>query len=124
MEQTTFEKLGIEYEERDGLLYPQITTPEDLPLGSVGKYGLLWISYMKENHYDRYRHCLRLGRLTAEACAVNEEAYRMLERIMERYLAERQPEDKSSTMGMWRLREQAKITVEEIVMADVVYHYR
>ena len=45
----------ILYEERDGLLYPVVDLPEDLPLGQVGKYGLLWLNYMKENHKERYR---------------------------------------------------------------------
>ena len=42
----------ILYKERDGLLYPVVDLPEDLPLGQAGKYGLLWLNYMKENHKE------------------------------------------------------------------------
>ncbi len=31
----------IVYEERDGILYPLLEVPEDVPLGQAGKYGLL-----------------------------------------------------------------------------------
>ena len=53
----------------------------------IGKYGHMWISYMKENHPDRYRHHIRMGQLYSNAQEVNEEAYEMLDRIMNQYLA-------------------------------------
>ena len=114
----------ILYEERDGLLYPVVDLPEDLPLGQVGKYGLLWLNYMKENHKERYRLLWRLGRLNRVACEVHEEAWEMLDEIMNKYLAKHLPEDSSSTMEMWRLREEAKRIGEEVVLKDIVYRSR
>ena len=58
---TIFEESGIAYEERDGLFYPNISMATENV--NVGKYGLLWMEYMKENAPDRYRNLLRFGRL-------------------------------------------------------------
>ena len=48
-------KINIPYVEKDGILYPLLTIPTDMKLSAVGKYGLLWLSYMKENHKGRFR---------------------------------------------------------------------
>ncbi len=114
----------ILYEERVGLLYPVVELPEDLPLGQVGKYGLLWLNYMKENHTERYRLLLRIGRLNKVACEVHEEAWEMLEEIIEKHLTKHLPENPSSTMEMWRLREEAKQIGEEVVFRDIIYRSR
>ena len=111
----------ILYEDRDGLLYPVVELPEDMSLGQVGKYGLLWLDYMKENHKERYRLLWRLGRLNRAASQVHEEAWEMLDEIMEKHLTKHLPEDPSSTMEMWRLREEAKQIGEEVVLRDIVY---
>ncbi|WP_242943042.1 TnpV protein [Eubacterium uniforme] len=79
---------------------------------------------MKENHKERYRLLWRIGRLYKVACQVHEEAWEMLDEIMEKRLAKHLPEDPSSTMKMWRLREEAKQIGEEMVLRDVVYRSR
>lgn len=68
-------RIKIPYVERDGILYPVLTIPKDMELSAVGKYGLLWLSYMKENHKQRYRTLARLGCINSQAHEVNEEAY-------------------------------------------------
>ena len=118
---TIFEELGIAYEERDGLFYPNISMATENV--NIGKYGLLWMEYMKENAPDRYRNLLRFGRLKKKASEVNEEAYEMLENIENKYLEKHKPVNPSSTMEMWKLREQARMVAEEEVLADIVYHY-
>ena len=117
-------KLNIPYEERDGILYPCITFSEDVPIGKVGKYGLMWITYMKENHDYRYRHLVRMGEVNLTAIEVDEEANAMADTIMKKYLKKHTPKDKSSTIEMWRLREQAKMMAEEVVLRNVVNRYR
>lgn len=118
---TIFEESGITCEEEDGLFYPDISTEtEDV---NVGKYGLLWMEYMKENAPDRYKSLLRFGRLKEKASEVNEEAYEMLESIENKYLEKHKPANPSSTMEMWKLREQARMVAEEEVLSAIVYHY-
>ena len=127
-----FEKLGGTYTEVDGILYPNIgmddtDTKSDMDLvvtsTDIGKYGHLWISYMKENHPDRYRHHIRLDQLLIKAKEVNEEAYEMLDRIVEKYLTKHKSENAHSTMEIWKLREQAKQLAEEVIYGEIVYKY-
>ena len=81
-ELSIFEAMGGTYRKVDGILYPNISECSDNTLSvtitDVGKYGLIWISYMKENHIDRYSHHIRMGLLQRKAQEVNEEAYEML----------------------------------------------
>ena len=121
-ELSTYEAMGGTYTEVDGVLYPNIKVSEGADVW-VGKYGLLWIAYMKSNHVERYRHHIRMGTLNIKAFEVNEEAYEMLEGIVNQYLANHKPQNSASTMEMWRLREQAKQMAEEVVLRDIVRQY-
>lgn len=127
-----FEKLGGTYTEVGGILYPNIgmddiDTKSDMGLvvtsTNIGKYGHLWISYMKENHPDRYRYHIRLGQLLIKAKEVNEEACEMLGKIVEKYLAKHKLDSEHSFMEMWKLREQAKQLSEEVIYGEIVYKY-
>ena len=64
------------------------------------------------------------GKLNAIAIEVDEEANEMADTIIEKYLREHIVEDTSSTMEMWRLREQARMVAEEVVLVDVINRYR
>ena len=121
-ELSTYEAMGGTYTEVNGVLYPNIVISEKADVW-VGKYGLLWMDYMKSNHAERYRHHIRMGTLNAKALEVNEEAYEMLEGIMSQYLAKHKLQNSASTMEMWRLREQAKQMAEEVVFRDIVRQY-
>ena len=116
-------KVVIHYVEKDGLLYPLISTGRDAELSAVGKYGLLWLSFMKENHRERFRTLTRLGCVNREAVSVNEEAFEMLETIMDKHIKKHPLDNPNSTMEMWKIREQAKTLAEEVVLNDIVYRY-
>lgn len=121
-ELSIYETMGGTYTEVDGVLYPDISVSEEADVWA-GKYGLLWIDYMKSNHAERYRHHIRMGTLNIKAFEVNEEAYEMLEGIVNRYLANHKPQNEDSTMEMWKLREQAKQMAEEFIIHDIVRQY-
>lgn len=114
----------IPYVEKDGIYYPVLVIPKDEKLSSVGKYGLLWLSYMKENHAGRLKTLRRLGSANRTAVQVNEEAYEMLDVIMNRYISNHTPDNRNSTMELWKIREQAVLIAEETVLGDIVYRYR
>ena len=131
-ELSLYEAMGGTYRSVDGILYPNIgmddvDTKSDMAsvvtTADIGKYGHLWITYMKENHPDRYRHHVRMGQLHIRAKEVNEEAYEMLDRIVGKYLAKHKPESAQSFMEMWKLREQAKQLAEEVIYGEIVYKY-
>ena len=129
-ELSLYEAIGGTYTEVNGILYPNISveakepnTDSVITSTDIGKYGHLWISYMKENHPDRYRHYVRMGQILIKAKEVNEEAYEMLDMVVEKYLAKHRPKDTHSTMEMWKLREQAKQLAEEVIYGEIVYKY-
>lgn len=47
-----YEAMGGTYTEVDGVFYPNIVVSEESDVW-VGKYGLLWIDYMKSNHAEK-----------------------------------------------------------------------
>ena len=131
-ELSLYEAMGGTYTEVDGIFYPntgmddtdtKTDTASVVTTADIGKYGHLWISYMKENYSDRYRHHIRMGQLQMKAKEVNEEAYEMLDGIVKKYLAKHKPGDTHSTMEMWKLREQAKQLAEEVIYGEIVYKY-
>ena len=122
MSETIAEALGIKYEEReDGLLYPILEYGEEEQI-DVGKYGYIWIQYMQENHNCDYRKLVREGKVNLTSAKINEEAYEMLGSIINKYLKKHKPKNPHSTMEMWKLRQQAQMQAEEIVLASVVYN--
>lgn len=50
MSKTTFEKLGIPYEKRDGIFYPVLVAGTEQADIDAGKYGRMWIKYMKDEY--------------------------------------------------------------------------
>ena len=131
-EESLFEAMGGTYRSVDGILYPNISflqermileTDDEGKCLDIGKYGLIWISFMKEIHPDRYRHHIRMGQLCIKAQEVNEEAYAILDTIMNQYLAKHKPKDSNSTLEMWKIREQAKMHAEEVIYGEIVYQY-
>ena len=121
-ELSIYEAMGGTYTEMDGVLYPNIVISEEADVW-VGKYGLLWMDYMKSNHAERCKHHIRMGTLNTKALEVNKEAYEMLEGIVNQYMAKHKPQNSASTMDMWRLREQSKQMAEEVVLSDIVRQY-
>lgn len=118
---TTFEKLGIEYKECDGYFYPVLSVSEEsVNHVSVGKYGRMWIAFMKSGHPDRYRSLVRFGRLQEKAAKVDEEAYELLECIESKWLNRHKPKNGNSFVEMYRLRMQARMMAEEVVLHQVV----
>ncbi|MFI3171806.1 MAG: TnpV protein [Eubacteriales bacterium] len=123
-ELTTFEKWGVEYEERDGLLYPLIFMDDDMvdhvPV-DIGKYGRAWVKYMETTH--PYRHMiLRNSQCLKDVAAeVNEEAYERLEQIEEEWLAKQDVHLVKDFMLKIQLRNQARMIAEEIIYDEIVH---
>ena len=72
MSKTTFEKLGIPYEEGDGIFYPVLVAGTEKADIDVGKYGRMWIKYIKEEYPMRYKSLVRFGELEERAYEVND----------------------------------------------------
>ena len=117
------EGLKLEYHQgTDGMLYPNIQL-EDTSEITLGKYGLIAMEYLKENHYERYRTMVRFGILKEKMKQIEEEANQLQDQLMKDYLKTHKPKNPSSTMEMWRIREQGMRMAEEIVLHQIVNRY-
>ena len=119
-EQTLFEKLGVRYREEDGILYPLISLEIKEENADIGKYGRIWMKYIQSEYPQRYRSMVRFGELLSKAIEVNEVAYELLEDIENEWLKKHKPKRKNTFMEMYRLRTQARMVAEEVVLHDVV----
>lgn len=119
-EQTLFEKLGVPYREKDGIFYPLITVEIKEEDADIGKYGRLWMKYIQSEYPQRYKSLVRFGELISKAIEVNEVAYELLEDIENEWLKKHKPKNKNSFTEMYRLRTQARLVAEEVVLHDVV----
>lgn len=120
-ELTLIEKMGVEFEERDGQFYPLMdgnASGEGVKMKDIGKYGHLWINFMKEAYPERYRSLVRFGLLEEKATAVNEETYELLCMMEEKLLKDSDVE--RSFTERYALRTQTRMLMEEIVMHEVV----
>ena len=114
----------LEYREVEGILYPVLEIPDETEnLAKLGKYGHQAMNYLKENEPARYKNLLRTGRMTEKMLEVEEEANQMMEQLQNDYLKKNRPQNPSSTMEMWKIRNQARMMAEEIVLRELVMKF-
>ena len=119
-----YEQMGGTYAEIDGIFYPNITLEDEIAEQNdfCGKYGDMWKKHMHDNRNADYRHYLFTGKLNEKAREINEQAYEMLDVIMNQYMNNyHKPDNPDSTIEMWKLREQAKMQVEEVIFHDIIF---
>lgn len=122
-ELSIFEQMGGTYTEVDGIFYPNLVIKPKKNV-MVGKYGIIWMSFMEEKYPMRYLELHLDGELRAKAAEINEEAREVLDTMMQAYLKKHKPKNPESTMEMWRLREQAKAIAEEFILEDIVCRFQ
>ena len=115
---------GLTYTEVDGVMYPDIAMPDETEdLKKLGKYGRMAMSYLMENEPARYKTLMRFGKMYEKMAAVEEEANQLYDQLEEQYLKKHKPQNPSSTMEMWKIREQAKMQAEEVVLHQIVMRF-
>ena len=124
MSKPTFEKLGIPYEERDGIFYPVLVAGTEQTDIEAGKYGRMWIKYIKEEYPMRYKSLVRFWELEERADEVNDTAYELLDDIEAKWLKKHKPKNPNSFTEHLQLRTQTRMMAEEIVIMDVVMQFR
>ena len=66
---------------------------------------------------------LAFGKMYEKMSAVEEEANQLYDQLEMQYLAKHKPQNPSSTMEMWKIREQAKMQAEEVVLNQIVMRF-
>lgn len=118
MEQTLFERAGIQYREVDGLLYPILQADEMDVTADVGKYGRVWMHLLYELDRMQYNKMLLDGTLIDAAIRKNEVGYKLLDIRTKHYLEQLETEKKHSSIAMWKCRVAAQLTAEEEIYAS------
>ena len=121
--ETLFERLGIEHEEVENIFYPLLAESEEDLLQPVGKYGDMWIRFLKGKYPCRYRTLVKLGMLRTKAMAVNEEAYELLEMTEAVWLKNHKLKNSNSFLKQHGLRVKARLLAEEMVLQEIVYQF-
>lgn len=118
-----YEQMDGTYTEIDGIFYPNVTLDDEIAEQNsfCGKYGDMWKKHMHDNRNADYRHYLFTGKLNEKAKEINEQAYEMLDVIMNQYMNNHKPDNPDSTIEMWKLREQAKMQAEEVIFHDIIF---
>ena len=118
------EAMAVSYHEKaDGLLYPNIRAEGPERAITLGKFGIMAKEYLESNYPQRYKSLSRFGNLYPKLKEVEEEADRMMETLMEKYLNRHKPENPESTMEMFRIRKQGMMEAEEIVLSEIVNQF-
>lgn len=81
-EQTVFEKMGVRYEEKDGIFYPVLGACDDAKITGLGKYGRMWITWLFELDRRLHRKYLLEGTLLEKAMEFQEYAYELEDEIV------------------------------------------
>lgn len=117
-----YETLGGTYREENGHLIPDVTLPKQTDY-QIGKYGRMYLDYIKQHRRGRYTTLLTEGKLNARLHEIDLEANEILDAIIHRFAAERGIDEnlKSCDMLRWVAEmNNIKASAEEIVLREVV----
>ena len=119
---TLYENLGGTYHEENGHLIPNVTLPEQTDY-QIGKYGRMYLDYIKQHRRGRYTTLLTEGKLNARLHEIDLEANEVLENIISRLVTERGIDENLKARDMLRWvaeMNNIKANAEEIVLREVV----
>ena len=116
------DKLSLTYTEKDGLLYPNISTEGDSENSGqpVGRFGRDWMNNLHRNHRQRFMTLRMMGNLEATARRVDTEALERQEAIYQQLLTADPPPQTVDTMVKARHLNSLRLIAEEIVMTEIV----
>lgn len=109
---------------KGGMYYPNLQLPEDIETRSVGLYGLLRKTFLKEHRPVLYMHFVLSGSLTTHLADTNKVAQERMDILM-RQMAQTQgvtEQLKSTDQMAWvRAMNNIQSTAREIVLSELIY---
>ena len=121
--ESLYEMFGGTYREENGHLIPDVTLPKQTDY-QIGKYGRMYLDYIKQHRRGRYTTLLTEGKLNTRLHEIDLEATEMLDTIIPRLAAERGIDEdlKARDMLRWVAEmNNIKASAEEIVLREAVY---
>ena len=114
---------GIEYERRGEQYYPLLDLGEQTSY-EIGKYGKLYLSFMKQHRRGTYTTLLTENRLNEHLHNIDLQAHEQIDLLTAQMAAQMDvtEELKASDPMRWvQMMNNIKASAEEIVMKEVVY---
>ena len=103
---------------------PNLVADEPEPVRTVGKYGSLRRTYLKQHKHDLWRELAGSGKLTAHLLDIDDTAQEWMDRMLPQMMeaAGATEELKARDQMAWvGLVNNCRVRVEEIIMADLIY---
>ncbi len=103
---------------------PNLVADEPEPVRTVGKYGSLRRTYLKQHKHDLWRELAGSGKLTAHLLDIDDTAQEWMDRMLPQMMEaagvteELKARDQMTWVG---LVNNCRVRVEEIIMADLIY---
>lgn len=116
-------KNKITYSEENDILYPNLTLPEQKTTTS-GKYGQLYLAYLKRHRRGTYTSLLTSGTLAVELAKIDAEARAEVALILDHLRADRGITESLKAADPLRWVQEmnaAKHDAEEMVLREVIY---
>ena len=115
-------KSKITYTERDGILYPDLSLPEQTE-SPIGKYGQMRLDFLKKYRRGTYTTLLTEGRLSAHLSDIDQEARAQVEYLTTELAKKRGIDEdiKANNPLLWvREMNNCKASAEEVVLREVI----
>ncbi|MEK4039458.1 TnpV protein [Paenibacillus sp. FSL F4-0122] len=113
---------NLTYREIDGLLYPNLNISNEAKVDQqpLGRYGRMAMSYLRDNHPQRFQILMMQGILMETIHNVEQEALERMEQLTEQLLHLRPMPKTDDTLERTRHLNQIKSTAEELVLNDIL----
>ena len=103
---------------------PDLVADEPEPVRTVGKYGSLRCTYLKQHRHDLWRELAGSGKLTAHLLDIDDTAQEWMDRMLPQMMeaAGATEELKARDQMAWAgLVNNCRARADEIILADLVY---
>lgn len=117
-------KNKISYTNINGALYPnfQISKDTEADKRPIGKYGQMYLSYLKDEHPERYAELRMSGELMHLVHKLNNETHEQIKELSCKLL--KQYPNTNYTMQKFRQRNTCQVMAEEIIIKENLYNIR
>ena len=112
--------MKLTYTRKGDYLYPNLTISSDTQ-HTIGKYGLLRKSFLKEHKPDLYQSMLLTGKLDVHLADIDRDVQRRLERIVEQMLNSNPAPSKEDQLGWVAHMNGVTAAAEETVLTELIY---
>ena len=113
--------MELTYHRKGDYLFPNLTV-QDEPM-SIGKYGMLRRTYLRENKKNWYQSMLMSGRLNQYLAQIEEEAENRMETLLDGLNEKFPAPSKEKDPLAWAAHQNSLTAMaEEIVLKELVYN--